>query len=74
MFALGFVLFGTTQLLPQLVQDVLGYTATEAGLVITPGGFAVMAMMPIVGLLLKKVQARTLIALGLVIECPGCSI
>ena len=68
MFALGFVLFGTTQLLPQMVQDVLGYTATEAGLVITPGGFAVMAMMPLVGLLLKKVQARTLIAFGLIVE------
>jgi DHA2 family multidrug resistance protein len=68
MFALGFILFGTTQLLPQMVQDVLGYTATEAGLVITPGGFAVMAMMPIVGLLLKNVQARTLIAFGLIVE------
>ncbi len=68
MFALGFVLFGTTQLLPQMVQDVLGYTATDAGLVITPGGFAVMALMPVVGLLLKVVQARTLIALGLIIE------
>ncbi len=68
MFALGFVLFGTTQLLPQMVQEVLGYTATWAGLVITPGGFAVMALMPLVGFLSKKVQARNLIALGLVVE------
>jgi MFS transporter, DHA2 family, multidrug resistance protein len=68
MFALGFVLFGTTQLLPQMVQEVLGYTATLAGLAITPGGFAVMAMMPLVGFLLKKIQARSLIALGLIIE------
>jgi DHA2 family multidrug resistance protein len=67
-FAVGFVLYGTTQLLPQMVQDVLNYTATYAGLVITPGGFAVMAMMPLVGLLLGKVQARNLIALGFVIE------
>ncbi len=68
MFALGFVLFGTTQLLPQMVQEVLGYTATWAGLVITPGGFAVMALMPLVGFLLKKIQARSLIAVGLIIE------
>ncbi len=68
MFALGFVLFGTTQLLPQMVQEVLGYTATWAGLVITPGGFAVMALMPVVGLLLTKVQARNLIAFGLIVE------
>src|SRR6185437_7850473 len=50
MLALGFILFGTTQLLPQMVQEILAYTATSAGLVITPGGLAVMAAMPVVGL------------------------
>jgi DHA2 family multidrug resistance protein len=55
MFALGFVLFGTTQLLPQLVQSLLGYTATIAGLVLTPGGFVIMALMPVVGFLVGKV-------------------
>jgi hypothetical protein len=68
MFALGFVLFGTTQLLPQLVQSLLGYTATIAGLVLTPGGFVIMVLMPVVGFLVGKVQPRTLIALGLLIE------
>ncbi|HEX3659313.1 MAG TPA: DHA2 family efflux MFS transporter permease subunit [Pirellulales bacterium] len=68
MLAVGFILYSTTQLLPQLVQDVLGYTATYAGLVITPGGFAVMMLMPIIGLLLKKFQPRTLIAIGLLVE------
>jgi DHA2 family multidrug resistance protein len=68
MFAMGFVLFGTTQLLPQLVQSLLGYTATIAGLVITPGGFAVMALMPVVGFLLGKLQPRTLIVCWLLIE------
>jgi DHA2 family multidrug resistance protein len=68
MFALGFILFGTTQLLPQLVQSLLGYTATIAGLVLTPGGFVIMALMPVVGFLVGTVQPRTLIALGLLIE------
>jgi DHA2 family multidrug resistance protein len=68
MLAMGFILFGTTQLLPQMVQDVMGYTATYAGLVITPGGFAVMLLMPIIGLLLKVIQPRTLIAFGLLVE------
>ncbi len=67
-FAVGFILYGTTQLLPQLVQSLLGYTATIAGLVLTPGGFAVMAMMPVTGYLLGKLQPRTLIACGLLIE------
>jgi DHA2 family multidrug resistance protein len=69
MLAVGFILFGTTQLLPQLVQEVYGYTATQAGLVITPGGIGVMLLMPIVGLLLRKVQPRWLIAFGWIVEC-----
>jgi DHA2 family multidrug resistance protein len=68
MFAVGFILYGTTQLLPQLVQSLLGYTATIAGLVLMPGGFVIMMLMPIVGFLVGKVQPRTLIALGLLIE------
>jgi DHA2 family multidrug resistance protein len=47
---------------------LLGYTATIAGLVLTPGGFVIMVLMPVVGFLVGKVQPRTLIALGLLIE------
>jgi DHA2 family multidrug resistance protein len=72
MFAVGFILFGTTQLLPQYTQTLLGYDATRAGLVISPGGFAVMAMMPIVGYLVTHYQPKWLIAFGMLIE--GCSL
>jgi DHA2 family multidrug resistance protein len=68
MFALGFILFGTTQLLPQFTQTMLGYTATQAGEVISPGGFVVLALMPLVGYLLKHVQPKWLILFGLVTE------
>src|SRR5260370_996069 len=66
MFILGFILLSSTVLLPLYVQSVLGYTATEAGKVISPGGFAVMIMMPIVGGLVGRVDARWLLASGLV--------
>src|SRR5713226_875457 len=66
MFMLGFILLSSTVLLPLYVQSVLGYTATEAGKVISPGGFAVMMMMPIVGGLVGRVDARWLVAIGLV--------
>jgi DHA2 family multidrug resistance protein len=68
MFALGFILFGTTQLLPQMVQSLYGYTATLAGLVITPGAFAVILMMPAVGYLVNKVQPRWLVGTGMFVE------
>ena len=66
MFMLGFILLGSTVLLPLFVQTQLGYTATDAGLVISPGGFALMLLMPVVGALVSRVDARLLIATGLV--------
>ena len=39
MLAVGAMLFSTTQLLPQLLQENFGYTATLAGLSLMPGGF-----------------------------------
>ncbi len=64
MFVLGFSLYGTTILIPQFVQTLLGYTAELAGLVLSPAGFMMMAMMPIVGFLSSKVDPRKLLGYG----------
>jgi DHA2 family multidrug resistance protein len=64
MFVLGFSLYGTTVLIPQMVQTLLGYTAELAGLVISPGGVCIMLCMPIVGILIGKVDPRYLICWG----------
>jgi len=64
MFVLGFSLYGTTVLIPQFVQTLLGYTAELAGLVLSPAGLMMMAMMPVVGFLSSKVDPRKLIAYG----------
>ena len=68
MMVTGVVLYGTTQFLPQLLQQVLGYTATNAGLAMTVGGVATVAMMPVVGFLSNKVQPGWLIGFGLLVE------
>jgi DHA2 family multidrug resistance protein len=67
MLATGAILLATTQFLPQLVQQDLGYTATWAGLMISPGGLVTMAMMFVAGRLVGKVQPKYLIAVGAVI-------
>jgi DHA2 family multidrug resistance protein len=67
MFVLGFALYGTTVLIPQMVQTLLGYTAELAGLVISPGGLCIMMMMPIVGILVSRVDPRYLICYGFVV-------
>ncbi|MGA7157906.1 MAG: DHA2 family efflux MFS transporter permease subunit [Acidobacteriaceae bacterium] len=64
MFVLGFSLYGTTILIPQFVQTLLGYTAELAGLVLSPAGFIMMLMMPVVGFLSGKVDPRKLIGYG----------
>jgi DHA2 family multidrug resistance protein len=67
MFLLGFVLLGSTVLLPQYGQEILGYTATDAGKVISPGGFLLAAMMPMIGFLLGRMDARYMIGFGIVV-------
>jgi DHA2 family multidrug resistance protein len=64
MGATGAILLSTTQFLPQLVQQQLGYTATLAGLVLSPGGIVTMLMMVVVGRLSGKIQPKYLIAAG----------
>ena len=49
MFALGFLLYGTTVLLPEFVQLLMGYTAELAGMMLSPGGLVIIVLMPSVG-------------------------
>src|SRR5262249_24178465 len=64
MFMVGFILLGSTQLIPQFGQVLLGYTATDAGMVISPGGFAIILLMPLVGRLISRFDSRYLITFG----------
>jgi DHA2 family multidrug resistance protein len=70
-FFVGFTLYGCSTLLPLLVQSSFGYDATTAGLVLSPGGLAVIIFMPISGRLVAKVQARYLVAIGMVLCSVG---
>jgi MFS transporter, DHA2 family, multidrug resistance protein len=67
MFFLGFVLYSTTVLIPQLLQQLMGYTAQLAGMALSPGGAVIMFMMPVVGFLVSKVDTRILIAFGCIV-------
>ena len=48
------VLFGSTALLPQLLQTLMGYTPMNAGLVLSPAGLVTMLVMPMIGIALSK--------------------
>lgn len=62
--AVGFLLYATAVLIPQFAQQVLGYTAWLAGLILSPGGIAVIVLIPIVALLSKFVPSRYIIMAG----------
>ncbi|PYU17986.1 MAG: EmrB/QacA family drug resistance transporter [Acidobacteria bacterium] len=64
MFVLGIVLFSTLVLMPLFLQTLLGYTSESAGLVLSGGGLLLLILMPVVGTLTTKIQARHLIAFG----------
>jgi DHA2 family multidrug resistance protein len=64
MFILGMVLFGTTVLIPQFLQVLMGYTAEQSGKALSSGAVVLIFMMPIVGQLISRVDPRLLIATG----------
>ena len=68
MLLMGVIVFGTTQFIPQLLQEVLGYTATNAGLALTLGGLVTLIMMPVAGYLSGKVDPRYLVAFAILIQ------
>jgi DHA2 family multidrug resistance protein len=68
MFFLGFVLYASTVLIPQFLQQLLGYTAQLAGMALSPGGAVIMCMMPVVGFLVSKVDTRILITFGCMVS------
>jgi len=71
MFALGIVLYGTTVLLPVMLQTLSGYTAQLSGYVLSPGAVVTLISLPIVGRLLVKHDPRRLVIVGLIILAVG---
>lgn len=71
MFFLGFVLYASTVLIPQFLQQLLGYTAELAGLALSPGGAVIMFMMPVVGFLVSRVDTRLLISFGCIVSASA---
>ena len=71
MFFLGFVLYSSTVLIPQLLQQLLGYSAEMAGKALSPGGAVIMCMMPVVGMLVSRVDTRILITFGCIVSASA---
>ena len=67
-FLFGFGLFGSTTLIPQILQSLYGYRAIDAGLVLGPGALVITLLAPIAAQLIQRriVSARVLLTISLV--------
>lgn len=63
-FILGFGLYGSTFVIPIYTQSVLGWTATDAGLLLIPSSITTGLMMPIIGKLLERGVSPKYLAAG----------
>ncbi len=67
-FILGFGLYGSTLIIPIYTQQILGWTATDAGLLLIPGSITTAFMMPIIGNLIQKGVPQTyMVAVGFLV-------
>ncbi len=66
MTVLGFVLYGSTVVVPLLLQTVLGYPPLAAGIAMLPRGLGSFIAMPIVGAMMSRVEPRRLLGIGIV--------
>ena len=67
MFVVGFALYSSIMLIPLFLQQLMGYSATDAGMVMAPGGVATLMTMPLVGAALTFRDGRKIIFFGLVL-------
>ncbi|MGE4443187.1 MAG: DHA2 family efflux MFS transporter permease subunit [Desulfomicrobium sp.] len=68
MFFGFFAFFGSIVLLPMYLQNLMGYTSYLAGLVLGPSGAIMLLLLPFVGKLTEKIDARLLLCFGLTVS------
>jgi DHA2 family multidrug resistance protein len=71
LFMVGLSLYSSTVLIPQFLQEIMGYSAEQAGMAVSSGGLALMFLFPVAGFLAPKFDPRLLVALGFTVTTYG---
>jgi DHA2 family multidrug resistance protein len=72
MFVMGFVFYAANYLQPLYCQVILGWTATWAGLGLSPSGIVAILLMPVMPKLLKRLTPRYMVVVGFIIHGLAC--
>jgi DHA2 family multidrug resistance protein len=71
MFMVGLSLYSSTVLIPQFLQEIMGYSARQAGMAVSSGGLVLMFLFPVAGALAPRFDPRWLVSIGFVITTIG---
>jgi DHA2 family multidrug resistance protein len=71
MFMVGVSLYSSTVLIPQFLQEIMGYSAEQAGMAVSSGGLVLMLLFPVAGALAPRFDPRLLVSLGFIITTFG---
>ncbi len=71
MFMVGVSLYSSTVLIPEFLQEIMGYSARQAGMAVSSGGLVLMFLFPVAGALAPKFDPRRLVSIGFVITTFG---
>jgi MFS transporter, DHA2 family, multidrug resistance protein len=67
MSIMGVVLYGSIVMIPLILQTLLAYPAYQAGVTMVPRGLGSFIAMPLIGMILGKIDARKLLILGVAV-------
>jgi DHA2 family multidrug resistance protein len=70
-FIVFFILFTNTLLVPLMLQNLFGYTATDAGMVLSPGAMVIVVLVPVVVMISKRIQPKWMMVFGLAVCAAG---
>jgi MFS transporter, DHA2 family, multidrug resistance protein len=71
MFMVGVALYSSTVLIPLYLQEIMGYSARQAGEAISTGGVVLMLLFPVAGVIVPKFDPRMLVAVGFIVTTFG---
>jgi MFS transporter, DHA2 family, multidrug resistance protein len=71
MFMVGASLYSSTVLIPQFLQQLMGYSAERAGMALSIGGLVLMVLFPVAGLITNRFDPRLIVTCGFVLTTIG---
>ena len=69
---MGASLYGVSYIIPQFLAGIAGYNALQAGQVVFLSGVPAMMMMPLVPLLIRRIDVRIAVGAGLALLAASC--